>query len=182
MSAAPLMVSAAATTSPAPSTYALAHYGRASHSNSPHKERRLLLSAQRPPSITPCGGHDTAATTQTHSTRWRDRDLLTHTLARRTTAPSVLPALVLCHRRSAAMPIVTALTLLTLVFALTHRVKAQSIVSTPNRWSYNNPSQWGQLEPDFSACGDGRSQSPIDLSSAMLPARPLLPPSLPLPL
>ena len=76
------------------------------------------------------------------------------------------------------MPIVTALTLFTLLFVLTHRTKAQSIVSTPNRWTYDKPSQWGSLDPAFSACSDGRSQSPIDLSSSLLPAKPLLPPSL----
>ena len=76
------------------------------------------------------------------------------------------------------MPIVTALTLFTLLFVLTHRVKAQSIVSTPISWSYDKSSQWGSLEPGFAACGDGRSQSPIDLSSALLPSRSMLPPSL----
>ena len=79
------------------------------------------------------------------------------------------------------MPIVTALTLFTLLFVITHRVKhikAQSIVSTPNKWTYDSPSQWGQLDPEFSACGDGRQQSPINLSSGLLPSRPLLPPNL----
>lgn len=79
------------------------------------------------------------------------------------------------------MPIVTALTLFTLVFVITHRVKhirAQSIVQTPNAWSYDTPSQWGQLSADFTACGNGRRQSPIDLSSSLLPTRPLLPPDL----
>lgn len=76
------------------------------------------------------------------------------------------------------MPIVTALALFTLLYVVTHRVKAQSIVSTPNRWSYSDPSQWGALDDAFAACGNGRSQSPIDLSSALLPATALLPPSL----
>ena len=76
------------------------------------------------------------------------------------------------------MPIVTALALFTLLYVVTHRVKAQSIVSTPNRWSYSDPSKWGSLDSAFSACGNGRSQSPIDLSSALLPATALPPSSL----
>ena len=46
---------------------------------------------------------------------------------------------------------------------------------TPH-WSYgaeHGPAQWGELCPEFSACGDGRSQSPIDITgaaSAKLPA------------
>ncbi len=46
---------------------------------------------------------------------------------------------------------------------------------TPH-WSYgteHGPAEWGELCPEFSACGSGRSQSPIDIraaASATLPA------------
>lgn len=72
------------------------------------------------------------------------------------------------------MPIVTALTLFTVLFVLTHRIKSQSIVSTPNAWNYDNPAGWGRLEPNC----NGRSQSPIDLSSAVLGGKAMLPPSI----
>ena len=44
-------------------------------------------------------------------------------------------------------------------------------------WSYegdSGPSAWGELNPAFSTCGDGRSQSPIDITDAASESLPEL--------
>ncbi len=33
-------------------------------------------------------------------------------------------------------------------------------------WNYENQDNWGELSPDFSKCGDGVRQSPVDISAA----------------
>jgi carbonic anhydrase len=44
-------------------------------------------------------------------------------------------------------------------------------------WSYegaNGPEHWGDLDPDYAACGRGKEQSPIDIRRAMTAALPAL--------
>jgi len=36
----------------------------------------------------------------------------------------------------------------------------------PPHWTYEHPEQWGQLDPAYSSCSSGRTQSPIDVKNA----------------
>ncbi|HXV77868.1 MAG TPA: carbonic anhydrase family protein [Candidatus Polarisedimenticolaceae bacterium] len=47
----------------------------------------------------------------------------------------------------------------------------------PPHWDYgteHGPSAWGELSPDYAACGTGRSQSPIDISASVATGLPAL--------
>ena len=37
----------------------------------------------------------------------------------------------------------------------------------PSHWSYEQPEQWGKLDPAYSSCSLGRTQSPIDVKDAI---------------
>ena len=36
----------------------------------------------------------------------------------------------------------------------------------PPHWTYEHPEQWGKLDPAYSSCSSGRTQSPIDVKNA----------------
>lgn len=36
----------------------------------------------------------------------------------------------------------------------------------PAHWTYAESATWGELDPDYAACGSGRHQSPVDLTDA----------------
>ena len=61
---------------------------------------------------------------------------------------------------------VAALSALSLSLALCLR----SAQERQPHWTYNDPQQWGNLDPEYSACSLGRTQSPIDIQNAR-PAR-----------
>ena len=47
----------------------------------------------------------------------------------------------------------------------------------PPSWSYSgadNPKRWGKLDPAYSACSLGRTQSPIDVTNAKTADLPVL--------
>jgi len=51
-----------------------------------------------------------------------------------------------------------------------NRLNAISLIASTAaiHWGYSGregPPEWGELEPDFHVCGDGKLQSPIDLTS-----------------
>src|SRR5215467_10312161 len=37
----------------------------------------------------------------------------------------------------------------------------------PSHWSYAEPEHWGELDPAYSSCSLGRTQSPIDVKNAI---------------
>jgi len=44
----------------------------------------------------------------------------------------------------------------------------------PPHWTYEHPEQWGMLDPAYSPCSLGRTQSPIDVKNARFAALPAL--------
>lgn len=57
-----------------------------------------------------------------------------------------------------------------LSFSFTLTAQENQHLKTKAHWSYkgeNGPGNWGKLAPEFAPCGNGKSQSPIDLVKAI---------------
>jgi carbonic anhydrase len=62
----------------------------------------------------------------------------------------------------------TLITLLTLSACSSGNTPAPTTSSSPAHWTYEGeegPAHWGELDPAYEMCGQGKSQSPIDISS-----------------